>query len=274
MRPFFGYPGGKSKATKTIKELLEFNEGKYTRIVEPFCGGASLSLSCDTPAWLNDVDADLMCLWVAVRDYPDDLREEVRNQTIYPDLFFELREIIKQNRKMPVRKQTILHRALQKLTIHKLSYSNMGEMAASPVGGKNQTGKWKYDVRWNVPSITSMIRKVHKKIENWDLTCWPYEKVFHNVNPHDFVFIDPPYFEAGSKCYKNSFSPEQHQSLARRVWTLQTDFAVTYDNQPEIIEMYDWASIADLEFKYFMSTSRREGKEMKTGKELLITNES
>lgn len=274
MKPFFGYPGGKSRASKTIKELLAFDVRDYDRVVEPFCGGGSFSLSCEHVSWLNDLDADVMCLWTAVRDYPDDLCYAVEQQKVYADLFYELRDTIKTNRPMPKRRGKLVEHALQKLTVHKLSYSNMGEMAASPVGGKNQTGDWKFDVRWNVDSICKSIMKTSNLVQPWELSCLPYQDVLESVGKRDFVFIDPPYYGAGPKCYKNSFHLEDHEDLALVVKKVKSDFAITYDNHKDIRNLYGWAKMADLEFKYFMSTAYRSDQKMKTGKEILITRYS
>jgi DNA adenine methylase len=147
----------------------------------------------------------------------------------------------------------------------------MGEMSGSPVGGRHQTGAWKFDVRWNVGSICGKIRKAAQKIEHWDVTCIDYGKVLSSLRRHDFVFVDPPYVEAGGKCYKHSFDDGLHGKLAERLKRLKQPWALTYDDCAMIHELYDWARISDLSFKYFMSSAYRSGQEMKQGKEVLIT---
>ncbi|RLB69024.1 MAG: hypothetical protein DRH04_05970 [Deltaproteobacteria bacterium] len=63
-----------------------------------------------------------------------------------------------------------------------------------------------------------------------------------------------------------------HAVLADMLRFAKFDWALTYDYHPSIMELYSWASVYDLEFKYFMSSAYRSGGKMKTGKELLICN--
>ena len=50
MKPVVKYQGGKTKELKRIKELAP---PTFDRIVEPFCGGASVSLSYGGDCVLN-----------------------------------------------------------------------------------------------------------------------------------------------------------------------------------------------------------------------------
>jgi DNA adenine methylase len=147
----------------------------------------------------------------------------------------------------------------------------MGEMSGSPVGGKNQTGAWKYDCRWKPDLICKRIREVAEALRGCGLSAWDYQTVLAHARDDEFVFIDPPYVDAGAKCYKHSFTPEDHVTLAQRVRKLKCSWAITYDYHPLVVELYaPWAEVYDLEFKYFMSSAYRAGEAMKTGKELLI----
>lgn len=277
MKSFFGYPGGKSRAAKKIIERADLNGTSFGTYIEPFAGGFSFGLSClgydgveADRVLINDLDADIYCLWVAAIDYTEEFCEMIMGHYPTVDDFYVLRDKLKKRRPFPQQKKTILHRALDKLVVHKISYSNMGEMSGSPVGGKNQTGDWKFDCRWNQKSICQAIWRVAKKLEGTEVSCLPYDRIRY---PSDsLVFVDPPYVEAGKKCYKHSFTESDHIKLAR--WLDSADFmwVVTYDTHPLILDLYqDW-NIYDLEFNYFMSSAYRSGKEMKIGKELLITN--
>lgn len=271
MQPFFGYPGGKSRAYKRIISLLDLNLEKYTRLVEPFCGGGSFSLQSEhTKIWLNDIDVDLFCLWKSVIEYTDDFCEAIEKIKISANDFYRLQNKLMKKTPISMDKRTIVKRALDKLVIHKISFSNMGEKSGSPVGGKNQTGKWKFDCRWNVKSICKNIRKASKLLKNSEISCLSYDEVFSGADNSDLFFIDPPYFGSGKKCYKYSFI--DHVDLSLRVKELPCDWVVTYDTHEKVLEMYGWANIYDLEFNYFMSSAYSKGENMKIGKELLVSN--
>ena len=51
MKPLVKYQGGKSREIKIISQLMP---KEYNRIVEPFCGGAAVSLYFEKPAVLCD----------------------------------------------------------------------------------------------------------------------------------------------------------------------------------------------------------------------------
>jgi DNA adenine methylase len=273
MQPVFGYPGGKSRAFKSIVKALDLDFDKYKWIVEPFCGGASFSLaSGKSRLWLNDVDADLYCLWKAIKHHPTALCNAVRKAKITPEDFYRLQEKLLQKRPAPSAPMSLVSRALDKLIIHKISFSNMGEMSGSPVGGVNQTGKWKFDCRWNVESICKQICKASNLLIDSRVSNFDFDEVLLNTYPGDLCFIDPPYVEAGKKCYKHSFTMDEHKQLADLVKNLSCDWIVTYDSHPAIPDLYKGCGMYSLKFNYFMSSAYRSGDEMKKGEEILISN--
>jgi DNA adenine methylase len=173
----------------------------------------------------------------------------------------------------PSRKAAIIARALEKLIVHKISFSNMGEKAGSPVGGKKQTGKWKFDCRWNPNGICKNIGKASLILKDAKVTRREYPKVLADAREGDLFFVDPPYVDAGGKCYKHSFMLKDHIQLAEMLGSLPCAWVLTYDYHPLILNLYSkFAHIYDLEFNYFMSSAYRTGETMKVGKELLITN--
>lgn len=272
MKPFIGYPGGKSRAASKIIALLEGHlDGPYCEV---FGGGFSLGLALkeqwDTAMWINEYDPDMYSLWRMVLDYPEDLCDLVMSARVTSELFYDLRKKILNRGEFRI--EEIADRAIDKLIIHKISYSNMGEMSGSPVGGKNQTGKWKFDVRWKPALICKSIRKTHDFLKGTKLTRKSYTAILNYISDESLVYLDPPYVEAGRKCYKNSFTEDQHLDLAERLKNVKFRWFMTYDRHPLIEEAYDWASIQGLGFKYFMSSAYRNGKEMKDGSELFISN--
>jgi DNA adenine methylase len=258
---------------RRIVETLDFDVTKYKRIVEPFSGGGAFTLGVlgDQRGWLNDLDHDLYCLWRAVVWYPEALCDAVRAAKVEASDFYRLQEKLLTSRPRVERRDAVVRRAVDKLIVHKISFSNMGEMSGSPVGGRNQTGKWKFDCRWKPDLICKRIMAASELLSNTSVTNWNYIKVLEYAQARDFYFVDPPYVDAGTKCYKHSFTLNDHAQLAERMQRLKCDWAITYDYHPRILELYSWANVYDLEFKYFMSSAYRSGEKMKVGKELLIT---
>ena len=76
------YPGGKSKAIKTLSQW-------YPKIIteyrEPFIGGGSIAIDVtksnpDIPVWINDLYVPLYNFWVQLRDRGEELSERVREE--------------------------------------------------------------------------------------------------------------------------------------------------------------------------------------------------
>lgn len=275
MQSFLGYPGGKSRSAKTILDLA--GEVEFDRYAEPFCGGFAVGLNVaelyDCDILMNDLDSDLMSLWTAVIRYPEQLCSEIQDYDIYPELFYELRDEFRNPRPLPKSPGKVVERASDKLVLHKISFSNLGEMSGSPVGGREQKGAWKFDCRWNPDLICKRIMRVHELLAGrTQLFCEPYQKFFQRIGKSDWVYIDPPYVEGGPKCYKHSFDEDLHRRLANTLSVSKFKWFMTYDNVELVRELYDDCYIQEFNLKYAMSSTCRAGKKHRVANELLISN--
>ena len=69
------YPGGKSKATKTLAPWFPEDFKEYR---EPFIGGGSVAFYAtqaypDVPVWINDKYVTLYNFWIQLRDNGEEL---------------------------------------------------------------------------------------------------------------------------------------------------------------------------------------------------------
>ena len=76
------YPGGKSKAIKTLSKWYPKTISEYR---EPFIGGGSIAIDItksnpDIPIWINDLYVPLYNFWVQLRDRGEELSERVREE--------------------------------------------------------------------------------------------------------------------------------------------------------------------------------------------------
>ena len=126
------------------------------------------------------------------------------------------------------------------------------------------------------------IIRTSRKLQGTRITNLDFEEVIDSSPDGSLLFLDPPYFNADQdKFYTCSFTREDHFRLAdclrrnndRLKWFL------TYDNSPEVRDLYDWAHAAyDKEWNYCISRSDdqknktdRKGVRPK-GKELFVLN--
>lgn len=99
-----------------------------------------------------------------------------------------------------------------------------------------------------------------------------------------FLFIDPPYFNADQdKFYTFSFTRDEHFRLADILHNHRNriKFLLTYDNSPEIRNLYRWAAgMYDKQWNYTINRTddqRKNGDKEKKGtryqgKEVFIVN--
>lgn len=271
MKPFFGYPGGKSKVAAEIASILNLDELDYRDYAEPFAGGFSMGLylAPERP-WINDYDKDLYCLWYAVINHTEELCDQVMAVDPSPEMFYELREKI--NGHSGFCQCQVMERAIDKLVIHKISFSNMGEKSGSPVGGKKQTGDWKFDERWKPERICGYIRKTAALLEGARVTCHSYERVVRSRYSNLLLYVDPPYVEGGRKNYKHFFQEEDHRRLSWSLASCDHYWFATYDNDPLVRELYKEFNIQEYKFKYHMSSRGKAGEPLREATELLISN--
>jgi DNA adenine methylase len=87
------------------------------------------------------------------------------------------------------------------------------------------------------------------------------------------MFVDPPYYKPKkTKHYRNGFDKSDHERLAKSLKVTPHKFFLTYEDCPEIRELYSWAFINEVEFFYRVDNSNVENGIRKMGFELIITN--
>jgi DNA adenine methylase len=67
------------------------------------------------------------------------------------------------------------------------------------------------------------------------------------------TYLDPPYFVAGKKCYPTYMVRSEHEELAR-VLSDKTDWLLSYDDCPEVRDLYRWARVETTVTRYSMSS--------------------
>lgn len=78
--------------------------------------------------------------------------------------------------------------------------------------------------------------------------------------------IDLPYFDKGSLLYTNFYNVEDHKKVSEAILGLKHPWLLTYDNAPEINELYNDRARYTYPLNYSVATKR-------VGTELLITQD-
>ena len=281
----FRYAGGKFYARKLILEHMP----RHTSYIEPFAGGASMFFCKEKVDFnqLNDIDQELMNTYLVIRDNPEALISLLRRGPLDDVIPSQLIEGVGVGEPLPAKKE--LHRyfkmdfrprnhveqALRWYYLNRTSYSGI-------MNYKNMY--WGYGDKYSMQpkNWAASIIRTSEKLQGVRLSCLDFEIVIDNAQDGSLMFVDPPYFSADQdKFYEHFFSREDHIRLMECIRRNNNRFLffITYDNVPEVREMYGFMrSMYDKEWNYCIQrTDDQKNKsgvkgERYKGKELFILN--
>lgn len=264
----FRYPGAKTRLLKNIIKYMDplFNES--TVYVEPFIGGGSVLLGVYNhfPSLqkyiINDLDFAISSFWKCMAD--EDLFK----------LFFKKINTIPTVQEHSLQKEMIHSKniedsAFASFFLNRTSFS--GILTSGPIGGYEQKSKYKVDCRYNQKELSKRIKQIHDMIGNKLIVSNDdFEDVIKRFdNSNVVIYCDAPYYEKGDKLYRCKMSHKDHQRLADCVYSLKNaNVLISYDDSPEIRNMYKWANIIKINVQYSINGKNRKSWNKKN--ELLI----
>ncbi len=242
------YPGGKSKLAELIAGKLEPHVSPETIYVEPFFGGGSVGLAVLAAygermkgAVINDFNPAVAALWTAVIRQPENLKRKVLEFEPAVEAFYRFKENLLGSNSMLDGEDGVLELGFQKLAIHRISYSGLGEMSGSPLGGRWQRSDCKIGSRWNPMRLCEAIDHAHQILTDAGVEkchCLSFADILKGLSRDAIVYLDPPYVEQGGACYKLAFGEDDHDELARILETGCFTWLLSYDDCPEIRSRY------------------------------------
>lgn len=267
----FRYPGGKRKLLPEITNLIQkLSPGLDWEYREPFFGGGSVGCSfgvqCLTERiWLNDKDVGICCVWTSVIRYPNAFVQKIKNYNPSVEDYYRFKTILSSITMMPEQEEEVLTVALQKLVLHQISYSGLGTMSGGPLGGRDQTSRYPIDCRWNPEALAAQVWTHHKNFSQLVIRedrCTNYDySALLSEKGDCTLYLDPPYYHKGGQLYQHG--EIDHALLASLLRECRSPWLLSYDDCPEIRELYSWASIMTVDVSYSIVSA-------KTKTELLI----
>lgn len=257
------YPGGKSAMTSLLAQIRRLNGLGNRMIAEPFAGGAGASLSLlyleeTTEIYINDADPAIYDFWWTLVNRPKPFTDMLKKTRVSMSEWHRQRNVYRKHSRL-----SQLRRGFSAFYLNRCNHSGI-ILDGGPIGGMDQSGKWKLGARFNKVDLVKRCEKVAKYRDRIHVSCLDGIKFIkhHKANP-TFFFIDPPYFVKGETLYLNALSERYHANLASQLKSM-TDAAwiLTYDDCPEIHRMYQgWATIRPFSI-YYSAAERRSGKEV------------
>ena len=250
------YYGGKFTISKKILKYIPEHE----RYFEPFFGGGSMFFRKAKASWniLNDVDNDLVNLYICVLEQFDELAEKIYWYPRSRKLHDDFRNIIKSTQDISIPDTT---RASQYYYIVRNAFNN------------KPLNTFSKDTYWST-RIVDELKISKKKLDGATIENLDFEELIdrYSMREGDFVYLDPPYVVADKKdYYRNPFNSKQHKQLKNVVDKITKNsgkFMLSYDDREDIRELYKEYEVNTIETKYV----GRRSDPSKDFTELIITN--
>jgi len=270
------YPGGKSKAIKTLSQWYPQVISEYR---EPFLGGGSIAIDVtksnpDIPVWVNDLYVPLYNFWVQLRDRGQDLSENVREQKE------KMLESGTQEEKDKFAKELFnkysaeidtyddFQKAVAFFIMNKCSYSGLTENSTFSQTAANS----------NFSLVgADKLAQFSDLIKNWKITNIDYSEVMNSDGPENtFVFLDPPYDIKDFLYGKNREMHKSfdHEQFAQNVYKCPHKFMITYNVNDRLLELYKDYYLEYWKLRYSMVHRGDKNTQDNVKTELLVTNYS
>lgn len=234
------YPGGKLKVVDYVKQLIEVNDLKGGTYIEPYAGGASVALSLLFDKYagkikINDKDRAIYAFWYAVLNETDALCRLINDTPVTMDMWQAQHELQKH-------KEDVDLLVLGFSTFFLNRTNRSGILNGGVIGGKEQTGAWKIDARYNKKDLIDRIEHIAGYADMIELTSMDAVALIKRYKrtpaAKTFCYLDPPYYVKGQDLYLNYYRDEDHKDIAGAIQKFKGKWIVSYDAVDFISELY------------------------------------
>ncbi len=236
------YPGGKGKLAAYIKEIIRSNKLSDGEYVEPYAGGAAIGLELLFQEYvsrihINDLSSPIYSFWKAVLQDTEELCRLVKNTRLSVASWDRQKRILSNPNDHS-------YTQLGFATFFLNRTNRSGILNGGIIGGRDQSGPWKIDARYNAEELIFRIESIAKMRKRIKLTQSDALAMLRHGLPKwsskTLIYLDPPYYEQGRSLYYDYYKPEDHAELAHFIATnMETrSWIVSYDNVAPIKKLY------------------------------------
>jgi DNA adenine methylase len=252
------YPGGKTQITPFVIDLVRTNNLDRGVYAEPFAGGAGVAwrllLNGDmSEVWLNDIDLAVYTFWDIAINNPDALCEKILKAEVSIKNWEIQRGVLANINSKPI------DLAFATLFLNRTNRS--GILKGGVIGGRNQDGNYKIDCRFNREELIKKIQRIHLYKDVVRLSRMDAEACIKQwakeLPQRALLNIDPPYYSQGRDLYLSFYKSEDHAHLASIVKQLEVPWMLTYDDAPQIEQLYSGLPIYRKSLTYYAQVKRR-----------------
>jgi len=119
-----------------------------------------------------------------------------------------------------------------------------GILNAGIIGGRQQTGKWKIDARYNKSVLINRIERIALYKNKFELhnsdAIELVRDLLKTLPAKTLFYFDPPYYLKGKGLYLNYYGDKDHQQIATEISKVNKQkWILTYDNVQPIKQLYN-----------------------------------
>ncbi len=263
------YPGGKSCLSNFITEVAKINgliDGTYLELYAGGAGAAFNLLFNGTFAriHINDYDYNIYAMWYAILYHHRAFINRIKNTPVTIEEWHRQKIIFAKGRNT-----NIIDLGFATFFLNRTNRSGI-IFKAGPIGGLQQNGNYKIDVRFNKEKLIERVKKIVTRRNDVTLTNLDAIEILNNKKKYYqnsdnlFIYLDPPYYNKGKELYLNNYKHSNHLVLAHTIANLENvKWLISYDNVQEIKKMYVGYRMTTFDLNYTLQTK-------KFGSELLV----
>ena len=231
------YPGGKTWLVPHVRAWLKTTGAPHPLIVEPFAGGAVVSLTAVMEgladrAFMLERDSDVAAFWRAALEHGDALMDRVRDFTPTRE------EVERLANQAPA---DTLERGFRTLVLNRTRRGGVLAPGAAPMKrGENGNG---VASRWYPDTLVKRLRAIRQHADRLAFFEGDGMRKLRYVagdEADNCFFIDPPYTAAGGKragARLYAHHTVDHAALFATLKKSRVDFLMTYDQSDEIVAL-------------------------------------
>ncbi len=228
----FRYPGGKTWLVPYVREWLHSKRQRPSRLIEPFGGGAIISLTAAFERLAKHVvfaelDENVAAVWrVVLNGNAEWLAKQILNFDLSVDA---VKRILTQS------PDTIREKSFQTILRNRVQRGGIMAAGAGLIKeGENGRG---LKSRWYPQTLARRIREINRLKDRLSFVEADGFKLIeeHKADKDAAFYIDPPYTLAARRLY--TAWEVDHARLFKLMSECKGDFLMSYDNTDEVAKM-------------------------------------
>ena len=237
-RSILRYPGSKARFVNFISNAIQLNKKKCSLFAEPFCGGASVSIALLENNIVEQVAINYA--YTLIASFWDVVFCPINSQWLTEQVLTIPLTLDEWKYQKALEPTTPKQAALKCLYLNRTSFNGILHKAG-PIGGWLQE-KRTLDARFNREKLAKRIKELSLLSErimsvtnnDWQSFCDRLKERCSSI----FFYFDPPYYYKAEKLYGYYFSNSEHLQLRHYIGNLQDFWMLSYDDVPEIRNLY------------------------------------